>query len=276
MRKRFFRDMLLPGFNLMDLYLIGDCPNKEMKTMGGNIFWDEIMTAPNGWKLQRHRFTNLCRILDKDSIRKAWGNRFAMEEKFKRLTRKEFLEIGDVIGIDRMGGIYEHFAIYIGNDRVIHYQGENGDFADPTIHEDPFSKFINEEGDPISRFINKHEFPFSEFLKEDEKYFVLLFDEEHENVIKLRPTTQFMKAEVMERNSLFSIFNDEDFHLYSARQTITRARKRLGEDEYKLLRQNCEHFAVWCKTGVSCSFQVKKVITWPEIIKALKPSKILD
>jgi Lecithin retinol acyltransferase len=30
---------------------------------------------------------------------------------------------------------------------------------------------------------------------------------------------------------------------------IKRAESRLGESEYNLLFNNCEHFAVWCKTG---------------------------
>jgi hypothetical protein len=40
---------------------------------------------------------------------------------------------------------------------------------------------------------------------------------------------------------------------------IRRARSRLGEEAYDLLANNCEHFAVWCKTGRPESSQVRAV-----------------
>ena len=47
-------------------------------------------------------------------------------------SAKNALEPGDIIGVSRYGGTYEHYAVYIGNDRVIHYAGEGGDFSDNT------------------------------------------------------------------------------------------------------------------------------------------------
>lgn len=41
---------------------------------------------------------------------------------------------------------------------------------------------------------------------------------------------------------------------------VKRAFSRLGENKYNLLFNNCEHFATWCKTGVSESQQVKDFI----------------
>jgi len=37
---------------------------------------------------------------------------------------------------------------------------------------------------------------------------------------------------------------------------VQRAESRLGEQRYNLLFNNCEHFATWCKTGISVSQQV--------------------
>jgi hypothetical protein len=37
---------------------------------------------------------------------------------------------------------------------------------------------------------------------------------------------------------------------------LCRAESRLGEENYHLFGNNCEHFVVWCKTGVSESSQV--------------------
>lgn len=43
---------------------------------------------------------------------------------------------------------------------------------------------------------------------------------------------------------------------YVGQEIVDRARSRLGEDEYNLLSNNCEHFCVWATTGVSSSTQV--------------------
>jgi len=45
-----------------------------------------------------------------------------------------------------------------------------------------------------------------------------------------------------------------------ARVVIERARGRTGETQYDLWNNNCEHFAVWCKTGVAESTQVKAAV----------------
>ena len=39
---------------------------------------------------------------------------------------------------------------------------------------------------------------------------------------------------------------------------ISRAESKLGEREYNAFTNNCEHFALWCKTGVSSSEQINK------------------
>lgn len=41
---------------------------------------------------------------------------------------------------------------------------------------------------------------------------------------------------------------------------VQRARSRLGESKYNLLFNNCEHFATWCKTGISDSKQVRDFV----------------
>lgn len=239
----------------MDLYRIGDCPNIETKTLGGKTFWRNLKIQ-NGLRLQQNIITGLCRILDENNIRKAWGNRFSMEEKLKRLTRDNFLEAGDIIGIDRKFknldklSVYQHYAIYIGNNRVIHYQGNGNDFSGKiTIHESPISDFLKSDENC------------------DKNCFVLLFDEDEKNVVKLRTRTEFTEAEVLD----CSIFNDSKFTLYSSEQTIKRANELLEEENYSLLLRNCEHIAVWCKTNVSCSFQVKRILKWIEIAGELAP-----
>ena len=40
-------------------------------------------------------------------------------------------------------------------------------------------------------------------------------------------------------------------------EVMERAERRLGENRYKLIFNNCEHFARWCMTGVPGSKQVE-------------------
>jgi hypothetical protein len=42
---------------------------------------------------------------------------------------------------------------------------------------------------------------------------------------------------------------------YSPEAVVFRAESRLGEEEYELIFNNCEHFATWCKTGIHESKQ---------------------
>ena len=54
---------------------------------------------------------------------------------------------------------------------------------------------------------------------------------------------------------------------------VERAESRLGEQEYNLLFNNCEHFASWCKTGVSDSRQVRNFLPF---VSTLDTSKLYE
>jgi hypothetical protein len=51
----------------------------------------------------------------------------------------------------------------------------------------------------------------------------------------------------------------ENVHCYSGEETVKRALSRIGEKGYNFLTNNCDHFAIWCKTGKHCSYQVETV-----------------
>jgi NC domain. len=141
-------------------------------------------------------------------------------------------EYGDILCVDR--GLYLHFGIYIGNDRVIHYSGENADFdfrniKSSTIREDSLSRFIH----------NNSEYFVFDCGSDENKEF----------------------------------FSDSMLMVYTPEETVERAKSKLGENQYNLPFNNCEHFAIWCKTGVHKSIQVDKVIknlVKSPIITALK------
>lgn len=49
---------------------------------------------------------------------------------------------------------------------------------------------------------------------------------------------------------------------YEAQEVVRRARSRLGEDRYRLLSNNCEHFCEWCVRGEQRSYQVERLMRW--------------
>jgi len=57
---------------------------------------------------------------------------------------------------------------------------------------------------------------------------------------------------------------------FSDSEVVARARSRLGENMYDILRNNCEHFCEWCVTGRKRSWQVRKWMSLPRrLIRAL-------
>ncbi|MGL6281093.1 MAG: lecithin retinol acyltransferase family protein, partial [Microcoleaceae cyanobacterium] len=70
-------------------------------------------------------------------------------------------------------------------------------------------------------------------------------------------------SETIERTSLEIFSQGQRIYVkpyairYIADTTIYRAESRLGEREYNLLFNNCEHFATWCVTGINDSKQIR-------------------
>jgi hypothetical protein len=58
--------------------------------------------------------------------------------------------------------------------------------------------------------------------------------------------------------------------------TLRRAMSRLGEQNYNLLFNNCEHFATWCKTGRHRSVQVDSVVARARKWSQKMPSALLS
>ena len=57
--------------------------------------------------------------------------------------------------------------------------------------------------------------------------------------------------------------------------TLRRAMSRIGEQNYNLLFNNCEHFATWCKTGRHRSGQVDSVLERARHWSGLMPSALM-
>ncbi|WP_446898607.1 lecithin retinol acyltransferase family protein [Clostridium sp. LBM24168] len=140
--------------------------------------------------------------MDKDKIIKfkVKDEKSPLPNKIKRSPK-----YGDIIGIsdEYMGYKYDHYGVYVGNNRVIHYCSSNGRVSDTEIQETNIYPYFNKD-----------------------KYFVLDLGEGAK---------------------------------FSSYETVKRAKSRLGEKNYNLLQNNCEHFAVWAKTGSSRSYQLDKL-----------------
>lgn len=71
--------------------------------------------------------------------------------------------------------------------------------------------------------------------------------------------------DIKQKNDLLRL---KAYRIFSDKETVERAMSRLGEDKYNLVTNNCEHFAIWCKTGLSESMQIKQVTyTVAELMK---------
>jgi hypothetical protein len=55
---------------------------------------------------------------------------------------------------------------------------------------------------------------------------------------------------------------------FEYREVIERARSRVGEDGYRLLTNNCEHFCEWCLRGEHRSYQVDALLARLRVLHA--------
>jgi len=214
------------------VWAMGDCPNVETAVTENQKFWKTV-ERKNGWLCQKNTVSGYARIVSPDGIRKGNGRLSVMKEKMERLASKEFIRRGDILGVSR-NGLYEHYAIYLGNGRVVHYSGENDDFNGK---------------------ITIHEAPLSEFVKDAKEYFVVWFDRGHP--VRIQCSTSFVFSLNLD---IRRAMHQGKYQVFSAEETVRRARSRMGEAKYNLVTNNCEHFAMWCKTGEAVSGQVEQVL----------------
>ena len=167
---------------------------------------------------------------------------------------------GDILGITRPAG-YEHYAVYIGEGRVIHFAAADGDFGLAEVREAPMRDFLDGQRD----------------------FFVLDFAglgkrpvrKAHGSPSVLTPLHEVGIRVISDAvDSALADPDDPDIvRIYTPEETVARAKSVIGANEhsfqrdYDLLFNNCEHFAVWCKTGLRRSYQVE------DILKALIPGR---
>lgn len=150
------------------------------------------------------------------------------------------INFADVIYVDRSLG-YRHFGVFSGNNNVIHYVKSENDPLDGVVKETSIQKFLGDDKNLHVCYFNDRgkrisEFHYDNFAKSNEFSFLKFAYE------------------------IYSFVKSDEVKLYSPVETVARARSKIGERGYNLLLDNCEHFAVWCKTGLYRSEQVEKFI----------------
>lgn len=180
---------------------------------------------------------------------------------------------GDVIFIDR--GTYLHFGIYLGCKKengsryhdgvhVMHIHGVNGLFSkhDGGPEDTPMSDFL--DGQPRSdvQVLQVEEKEWHTFWNITRK----LITRSLLTLARLTLIGRIVGQRLSDEDVGKSVYVDK---VYSPAETIKRARHpgKYGFDglngkeyRYSVLCNNCEHFAMWCKTGVSDSKQVDKAM----------------
>lgn len=150
---------------------------------------------------------------------------------FKFREEQSTPELGDIIGVSRLrfNIKYEHYGIYVGDNKIVHYACVDKETESSVIETD-----------------------FEFFLKDSNLYFIFDCKTAYKKIKSFHPKNLIVYNEFRTKAKL---------HLYSPHETIERAYSRLGETKYNLALNNCEHFAIWCKTGLSKSYQVQRFIS---------------
>jgi hypothetical protein len=92
----------------------------------------------------------------------------------------------------------------------------------------------------------------------------------HGRVVHYSGLSGFWQCGPVEEVSLFEFVDGRPVRVvphpespFSPEETVRRARSRLGENDYRLLTNNCEHFCNWALSGVSRSAQVENRMRVP-------------
>ena len=127
---------------------------------------------------------------------------------------------GDIIGVNRYGGIFDHYGIYNNKNSIIHFTSKDSDIGDNVVIETTFNRF----------------------LRGSNNFFVI---------------------------PLYKGGGGYSKTLFSPEETVKRAMSKLGKKDYSFINNNCEHFAFWCKAGLSTSSQINNIVTTYHILSLI-------
>ena len=153
---------------------------------------------------------------------------------------------GDIICVYR--GPTKHFGVYVNDYSVIHYAPYVDEFANyRCIRETTLDHFVH----------SKHDYYVCIFPRIDQQAGRL-------NIAAAPYGTILPLPRLMRLSEFF--LEHRDCSLYSPEETAERALSKVGDRAYDDTTSNCEHFVVWCKTGICDKPQVKTLISLLPIV----------
>lgn len=163
------------------------------------------------------------------------------------------IDRGVVLRVSR--GLYDHYGVYVGDNLIVHFTSHSSDKgADNFIMKTHMRMFIRDaDRFDVMAFSEKKRGLIEELLDD-------LKDSSFAFLIPTSLLAAFSTLPMHATKELYNWFAKSDYHFYSKDECAQRAEKCLGFGEYSKLLNNCEQFAIWCKTGVHTSTQVNKFI----------------
>lgn len=180
-------------------------------------------------------------------------------------------QFGDVIFIKKdflVEKVYHHYGIYVNDNEVWHYDQKSSNSIGRKIDTLTCNGIIRStsyadfhEGHPVyicrfNELVIERLF-YSGFINES-LYKILLMKLASFLPIKILAVILFANF-YRKTQDTYTEEHRAAMNIFSPEETVERARQCNGKEKYNLLANNCEHFAIWCKTGVKESIQVKKI-----------------
>lgn len=194
-------------YNEINKLMEEDTNEKSFFSENDSINYDSTSLSNNDLNLDKSFFTDVN--YDAQSSHKQYSN-----EVF----------IGDVLGVNR--GFYEHYGIYMGENKVVHYTSRDSD--------------TSLDGEIMIT-------DFFHFLRDESEFFTIDFNKLQDGMQKATIVDDFFNIFGIDTSQVQGL----KYNIFSGQETVERILSRLGEKAYDLTENNCEHVAMWAKTGVS-------------------------
>ncbi|XP_062571776.1 phospholipase A and acyltransferase 3-like [Saccostrea cucullata] len=131
---------------------------------------------------------------------------------------------GDLLEFPR--GWYSHWAVYVGNEEVVHLAGDENDGINGNIKTHHVFTICGKT--------------FNKAIVKRENFWEVVLDS---------------KAEINNNK-------DRKCSPRQAHEIVEEALMKIGKIGYNVLWNNCEHFAAYCRYGVNWSEQANTALTW--------------
>lgn len=168
---------------------------------------------------------------------------------------------------------YDHFGVVVRGREIIHFAPAGTD--DPrdmqTIRSEA-AHLMRDTGDIVTGHMHVRQTPPEHFLRDSTEFWIMKIPGEAaaRRILRTRIDGILQPAATKFKGLLGTLINNgidkerdkalssmlQNYHLYTLAETQERARSRLGEADYNFATNNCEHFAFWCRTGLSTSQQL--------------------